>query len=166
MNFVLKVMIITLSSMIDVPKICIQAEQASGQTLVTPETLRKTFDSLRIPSVCHTIGLLLVSPVVTLAEAAEYPLEDFSHNPEHGDYHDYLHTAIYFYLIIYLLKYAIIRLNNYIITYLYIFVSQLVEPVLVLFDIGHDNGCRQRPQRNVSARIDANKLQFLLDFLW
>ena len=101
-------MIITLSSMIDVPKICIRAEQASGQTLVTPETLRKTFDSLRIPSVCHTIGLLLVSPVVTLAEAAEYPLEDFSHNPEHGDYHDYLHTAIYFYLIIYLLKYAII----------------------------------------------------------
>ncbi|MDC2219188.1 MULTISPECIES: hypothetical protein [Bacteroidaceae] len=52
MNFVLKVMIITLSSMIDVPKICIRAEQASGQTLVTPETLRKTFDSLRIPSVC------------------------------------------------------------------------------------------------------------------
>gem|GEM_PF-4568138 len=45
-------MIITLSSMIDVPKICIRAEQASGQTLVTPETLRKTFDSLRIPSVC------------------------------------------------------------------------------------------------------------------
>lgn len=134
----------------------------TGHSRNLAENIRFPADSLGLP----TIGLLLVSPVVTLAEAAEYPLEDFSHNPEHGDYHDYLHTAIYFYLIIYLLKYAIIRLNNYIITYLYIFVSQLVEPVLVLFDIGHDNGCRQRPQRNVSARIDANKLQFLLDFLW
>ena len=64
------------------------------------------------------------------------------------------------------MKYAITQLNNYIITYLYAFVSQLVEPVLVLFDIRHDNGCRQRPQRNVTARIDTDKLQFLLDFLW
>lgn len=54
MNFVLKVMIITLSSMIDVPKICIRTELLPGQTLVTPETLLKTFDSLRIPSVRHT----------------------------------------------------------------------------------------------------------------
>lgn len=64
------------------------------------------------------------------------------------------------------MKYVITQLNNYIITYLYAFVSQLVEPVLVLFDIRHDNGCRQRPQRNVTARIDTDKLQFLLDFLW
>lgn len=48
-------MIITLSFMIDVPKICIRTEQEPGQTLVTSETLRKTFDSLRIPSVRQTI---------------------------------------------------------------------------------------------------------------
>ena len=54
MNFVLKVMIITLSSMIGVPKIYIRTEQAPGQIQAFPETLRKTFDSLRIPSVCYT----------------------------------------------------------------------------------------------------------------
>lgn len=47
-------MIITLSSMIDVPKICIRVALAPGQTQAFPETLRKTFDSLRIPSVCQT----------------------------------------------------------------------------------------------------------------
>lgn len=61
------------------------------------------------------------------------------------------------------MKYVITQLNNYIITYLYIFGLQLIEPVLILFDIGHDNGSCQRPQRNVTTRIDANKLQFLLD---
>lgn len=61
------------------------------------------------------------------------------------------------------MKYVITQLNNYIITYLYIFGLQFIEPVLILFDIGHDNGSCQRPQRNVTTRIDANKLQFLLD---
>ncbi len=124
MNFVLRVFIITLSS------IDWRAENSHPngtgtliQTLVASETLRKStrfsVDSLG-PSYHHA-SLLLVSPVVTLAEAAEYPLEDFSHDPEHGDYYYYFHAAIYFYLIIYLLKYVTTQLNNYIITYLYIF---------------------------------------------
>lgn len=140
-------MIITLSSMIGVPKICIRTDRNSrtntGHSRNLAENIRFPADSLGPPY--HHAGLSLVPPVVTLAEAAEYPLEDFPNDPEHGDYHYYFHTAIYFYVIIYLLKYVITQLNNYIITYLYIFVLQLIEPVLVLFDVCHDNGCRQRP---------------------
>lgn len=95
--------------MIDVPKICIRTEQELPDkywSLPKPcGSVRFPADSLGPPY--HHAGLSLVSPVVTLAEAAEYPLEYFSHNPEHGDYHYYFHTAIYFYVIIYLLKYVI-----------------------------------------------------------
>lgn len=139
-------MIITLSSMIGVPEIYIRAEQAPDKHKPSPKpcgSIRFSADSLGPPY--HHAGLSLVPPVITLAEAAEYPLEDFPNDPEHGDYHYYFHTAIYFYVIRYLLKYVITQLNNYIITYLYIFVLQLIEPVLVLFDVCHDNGCRQRP---------------------
>ena len=145
-------MIITLSSMIDVPKICIRTKQRlPDKHKPSPKPCGKHSILCGFPrSAIHHAGLSLVSPVVTLAEAAEYSLDDFSYDPEYGDYHYYFHTAIYFYVI----------------TYLYTFVLQLIEPVLVLFDVCHDNGCRQRPQRNISACIDADKLQFLLDFLW
>lgn len=33
------------------------------------------------------------------------------------------------------MKYVITQLNNYIITYLYIFGLQFIEPVLILFDM-------------------------------
>lgn len=117
-------MIITLSSMIGVPEIYIRAEQAPDKHKPSPKpcgSIRFSADSLGPPY--HHAGLSLVSPVVTLAEAAEYSLEDFSHDPEHGDYYYYFHTAIYFYVInifIEICKYAITQLNNYIITYLYI----------------------------------------------
>lgn len=92
-------MIITLSSMIGVPKIYIRTEQE------LPDKHR----SLPKPCGKHSIpcgfprsakpffdaDLLLVPSVVTLAEAAEHPLEYFSHDPEHGDYHYYFHAAMY-----------------------------------------------------------------------
>ena len=120
MNFVLKVMIITLSSI----DRCAE-KSASERNRELPDkhwSLPKPCGKHPIPcgfprsaKPFFDTGLLLVSPVVTLAEAAEYPLEDFSHDPEYGDYHYYFHTAIYFYLIVYLLKYATTQLNNYII---------------------------------------------------
>lgn len=83
--------------MIGVPKICIRTDRNSrtntGHSRNLAENIRFPADSLGL--LYHHAGLSLVSPVVTLAEAAEHPLEYFSHDPEHGDYHYYFHAAMY-----------------------------------------------------------------------
>lgn len=78
--------------MIGVPKIYIRTEQELPDK---HRSLPKPAENARFSADSLDAGLLLVPPVVALAEAAEHPLEYFSHDPEHGDYHYYFHAAMY-----------------------------------------------------------------------